>query len=255
MYIELIRHGETVLQARKCYQGAIDVPLSPEGRKKLEAGRAAAAGHHDNRCLQQAPEPVYVYVSPLCRARETASILFPGASQIVIPDLEEMHFGSFEGKNYLDMEKDPDYRAWVDGMCLGRCPGGESRQEFADRTCRAFRQILRMEAEGKNEAGGQYTPVVIVAHGGTQMALLDCLAETGDRAERDYYSWQLPCGHGYLLQTLIPDHWPEEESVLGFPGPGDFTEKLPVLGVPGPVNFTEKLPVLRILGTRDFTGQ
>ncbi|MBE6007474.1 MAG: histidine phosphatase family protein [Sarcina sp.] len=230
--VYLIRHGRTTLQAEKRYQGITDAPLSAEGRAELTRAKI---------------RPARVYVSPLCRARETASILFPQADQIVVPDLHEMDFGAFEGRNYMEMENDPDYRAWVDGLCLGPCPGGESRDQYCDRVCRAFGKVLSLaEKEGDD-------PVVIVAHGGTQMALLDRLGRTertGDDenpgpdtkpddtkpdtetpdAKTDsgagensfsYYSWQLPSGHGYLLETQPA-------------GPGD-------------------LPDLRILEKQDFT--
>lgn len=224
--VYLIRHGRTALQAEKRYQGITDAPLSAEGRAELTRAKI---------------RPARVYVSPLCRARETASILFPQADQVVVPDLHEMDFGAFEGRNYMEMENDPDYRAWVDGLCLDPCPGGESRDQYCDRVCRAFGEVLSLaEKEGDD-------PVVIVAHGGTQMALLDRLVrtertgddeKTGPDTKSDtetpdaktdsgagenafsYYSWQLPSGHGYLLETQPAD-------------PGD-------------------LPELRILEKQDF---
>ena len=93
MRLELIRHGETALQKEHRYQGITDAPLSPEGRETL----------HPAGDL-----PARVIVTPLQRTRETADILFPGVPQLVISDLQEMNFGSFEGKNYLEMEHDPD---------------------------------------------------------------------------------------------------------------------------------------------------
>ena len=39
LIVELIRHGETELQAQGRYQGSVDVLLSGEGRRKLSAGR------------------------------------------------------------------------------------------------------------------------------------------------------------------------------------------------------------------------
>ena len=51
-----------------------------------------------------------VYVSPLCRAVDTARVLFPAARLVPVHDLREMGFGIFEGRNYVEMERDPDYR-------------------------------------------------------------------------------------------------------------------------------------------------
>lgn len=195
MRLELIRHGETALQKEHRYQGITDAPLSPEGRGKLHPAGAL---------------PERVIVTPLQRTRETAEILFPGVPQLVIPGLQEMNFGCFEGKNYLEMEHDPDYRAWVDGMCLGRCPGGESKEEYVRRVASAFSALMeRALAE-------RWQDCVIVAHGGTQMALLERFAAE----KKDYYAWQLPCGRGYRLDA---SQW-QAHRRLSVLGQTDYTE-------------------------------
>ena len=172
MKIYLIRHGETALQAEKRYQGVTDAPLSGAGRAKLRRAEI---------------RPDRVYVTPLRRTRETAAILFPEAEQVLVPDLREMDFGAFEGRNALEMAHDPAYRCWVEGMCLGRCPGGESKSEYSDRVCAAFCELM-----GRGEE-----TVVIVAHGGTQMAVLERFCD----GAKNYWEWQLPCGQGYLMEV------------------------------------------------------
>lgn len=194
--IELIRHGETALQAEHRYQGVTDAPLSAAGRAALRAANADVL-------------PARVIVTPLRRTQETAAILFPGVEQIVVPGLQEMHFGRFEGRSYLEMAEDPDYRAWVDGMCLGRCPGGESKEEYVQRITAAFSALLE---QARDEA---WSDCVIVAHGGTQMALLEAYADE----VRDYYDWQLPCGHGYRLDAT---DW-EARHLLHVLGEVDYT--------------------------------
>lgn len=195
MRLELIRHGETVLQKEHRYQGVTNAPLSPPGRDVLHPAGAL---------------PERVAVTPLRRTRETAELLFPGVPQLVIPGLQEMNFGRFEGKNYLEMENDPDYRTWVDGMCLGRCPGGESKAEYVQRVTRAFAALLDQALEQR------WKDCVIVAHGGTQMAVLERFAVE----KKDYYSWQLPCGHGYRLDAA---RW-QTERKLEVLGQTDYTE-------------------------------
>ena len=86
------------------------------------------------------------------------------------------------------MEQDADYRAWVDGGCEGRCPGGEDRAEFTARVTNVFREIVETEKNSEE--------LVLVAHGGTQMALLERFGVP----ERAYYRWQRPCGCGWLLE-------------------------------------------------------
>ena len=127
MKVYLLRHGQTEYNVDKRYQGTRDIPLSEKGRAALRRADI---------------EPDTVYVSPLCRAVDTARVLFPAARLVPVHDLREMCFGIFEGRNYVEMERDPDYLAWVGDDCMGRCPGGESRAEFSDRTCAAFASLV-----------------------------------------------------------------------------------------------------------------
>lgn len=178
--VVLIRHGLTILGEEKRYQGALDTPLSSAGRDALQAADFA---------------PVRVFVSPMLRARETAALLFPQAEIVPVPGLQEMNFGVFEGRGWWEMEEDTDYRAWVDGYCRGRCPGGEDHGEFSARVCAAFDALAREAmAAGEEE-------LVIVAHGGTQMAVMERWGEPA----REYYRWQTACGHGLLLEA---EAWP-----------------------------------------------
>lgn len=175
--IYLLRHGETAYNAEKRYQGTRDIPLSPKGRAALRKA---------DFC------PAVVYASPLCRATETAELLFPGARIETVPDLREMCFGDFEGRNYIEMEGDPDYRAWVEGNCLARPHGGmEDRAQFIRRSCAAFAALAdRALAAGQER-------LVIVAHGGTQMAVLSEYA----RPHRDYYDWRVGNAAGFVLDA------------------------------------------------------
>ena len=173
MIVYLIRHGLTRPSEEHRYQGRLDNGLSETGRAALKTADLF---------------PTRVFVSPAKRARETAEILFPQVEQIVCPGLREMDFGLFEGRGWWEMEADPAYRSWVDGGCRDRCPEGEDRVSYSDRVCRAFEEILPCIDTGED--------LVIVAHGGTQMALL----ERYGFPEREYYRWQRPCGCGWQLK-------------------------------------------------------
>ena len=174
MRVWLIRHGMTALGEEGRYQGRLDAGLSVSGRTALRPAAFA---------------PAHIYVSPARRARETAALLFPSAEQRIVPALREMDFGLFEGRSWRVMEQDTAYRAWVDGGCSGRCPNGEDRAAFCARVCGAFAAILARERESAE--------LVIVAHGGTQMAVLERWGEPA----RVYWQWQRPCGCGWLLEA------------------------------------------------------
>lgn len=185
MRVWLLRHGETDYNAQQKYLGRTDLPLSERGRRALAPAEFA---------------PEAVYVSPLRRTAETAEILFPGARQIVVPDFREMDFGVFEGRSWRDMEDFAPYRAWVDGGCVDAPPGGESRARFCARVCAAFQELLDRESAAGAER------LVIVAHGGTQMAALERFA----LPRRDYFSWNGPLGGGFVLDG---SRW-ETEQIL-----------------------------------------
>lgn len=176
MLIYLIRHGETEYNAEKRYQGTRDIPLSDAGRARLHKADFT---------------PDALYVSPLTRARQTAEILFPGIPQIPVQDLREMCFGSFEGRNYIEMEHDPEYLAWVASNSETACPDGERKAEFCERTCKAFAGVVD-EALAKG-----VERLAIVAHGGTQMASLERFA----RPARGYYDWCAGNGGGFVLDA------------------------------------------------------
>ena len=176
MKVWLLRHGATACNEENRYQGKRDIPLSARG---LEALRKADIA------------PPVVYVSPLRRAKQTAAVLFPEAKLVEIPDLQEMDLGAFEGRNYLEMADDPAYRAWVEGGCNGQTPGGESRAAFSERVCRVFAALV----DAALEAGD--AELVILAHGGTQMAALERYA----LPRRDYFDWRGPLAGGFILET------------------------------------------------------
>lgn len=155
MRVELIRHGETLWQGTGRYQGQTDVPLSEQGRQALSPASFS---------------PEKVYITALQRTRQTAERLFPQARLVVVEDLGEMNFGRFEGRSAAEMEEDPSYRAWVEGMCRGQCPGGESLPAFSRRVCRAFARLLDWAVASEEEQ------LVLVVHGGTQMAVMEAFA-------------------------------------------------------------------------------
>ena len=187
MQILLIRHGEAQSGERHRYLGSTDAPLTLEGRARLHCPGF---------------QPDLVFCSPMLRAVQTAEILFPASPLHRVPDLREMDFGVFEGRGWWEMADDPAYRAWTDGGCNGPCPGGESRGEFFERVCDAFDALVRQAFQKKAEN------IAVVAHGGTQMAVLERWGEP----EQEFYAWQTRCGEGWVLQA---DTWPGRLKVVG----------------------------------------
>ena len=181
MKFYLIRHGETEGNKKRHFNGCrTDEPLSQEGRDALKA-------------IDCIPEDAMLFVSPMKRARETASIMMPGRDQTVIEDLREMDFGMFEGKNHKMLDGDPDYQAWLDSGGASKIPGGESMMEFRERAGRGFKEAIRQAREN-----GAKT-VCAVVHGGTIMAIMNLV--TGE----DYFKFNAPNGAGYVMELEIDD--------------------------------------------------
>lgn len=183
MNIYLIRHSITAGNLRHFYNGRTDDPLCPEG-----VALARASGAY--------PGVERVFVSPLRRTQETAALLFPRAAQTVVPGLQEMDFGDFEGRSADQMAADAPYRAWVDGQCLGRCPGGESYDGFCGRARTAFEALARRERAAER--------LVLVVHGGTIRAVL-----SGFAAEpRTFFDWYAHNCRGFFARLRWEDGRP-----------------------------------------------
>ena len=175
MTVWLLRHGMTADNARGRYQGRRDTPLSPEGVRALRPADFS---------------PATVYVSPLCRAVQTAQILFPTSDLETVEDLAEIDFGDFDGRTADEMAEDPAYRAWVEQGCSTRCPNGETLSEFCERSCRAFAALVdQAAAQGREQ-------LVIVAHGGTLRAVMERFSEP----HFAFFSLPTPYGGGYVLE-------------------------------------------------------
>lgn len=188
----LFRHGQTPGNAERRYVGsADDQPLSELGREQARAARSF-------------PDVDLVYVSTLRRTHETAAIMFPNARQVVVEGIQEMDFGAFTGRSADEMADDEEYRAWVDGWCLGPCPGGESKADLDQRVCAAMRDLL-MAAAARGER-----VVHMVGHGGTMMAFLDHYAHDD---ERNYYEWNVGNCQGYRILVRVLDDDVEVVSV------------------------------------------
>ena len=180
MIIWLIRHGETEYNKEKRYQGQTDIPLSAEGR-------AAIKRAHFN--------PELVYTSTLSRTVETAGILFPDSPKVRVEGIKEMNFGIFEGRNYIEMETDPEYRKWIDSEGKMQIPGGESREEFSRRANESMDILIKENLDaGRNS-------LVVVTHGGVIMAWM----EAHIYAKKSYWEWLPDNVGGYLLEYNIRD--------------------------------------------------
>ncbi|HEX6037561.1 histidine phosphatase family protein [Longimicrobium sp.] len=136
----LVRHGETAWNAHNLWQGTMDVPLSPRGRRQADALREALA-----------PVPFdAAYTSPLRRARETADRVLAGRAlaPTVVPALRELCYGLRQGWGVAARARSGLDRAWRDRPWEVRFPGGESLEEVSRRAVPAVRAIAAAHPGG-----------------------------------------------------------------------------------------------------------
>jgi len=140
----LIRHGETDWNPLGVFVGRTDLPLNANGRAEAEILRP---------CLQRVVgdgTPDQIFVSPLVRARETASLVLPGQPAKVSELLREYEYGEYEGISSHEVRSNrPGWDIWRDG-----CPGGEDLPAVAARASRFLEESIH----------GDET-VIVVSHG------------------------------------------------------------------------------------------
>jgi broad specificity phosphatase PhoE len=152
MRLLLVRHGQSVWNEVRRFQGATDVALSDRGRAQARAlGRALGAYR-----------PAVAYVSPLARARETAEIALAGTGARIVPllALREFGLGEWEGRSSEEIQSragDP-YGAWLRAPLDCPPPGSEPLEAVRSRVSAALDAIAVRHRDGED--------VVVVAHGG-----------------------------------------------------------------------------------------
>jgi broad specificity phosphatase PhoE len=165
MEIMLLRHGESEGNAAGRMQGRRDYPLTALGREQAErAGEFLAT---------RGPPVARVYVSPLKRASETASIVFGRGvhpEPVIDPDLPEIGAGQLEGLDEAEIrERYPEFmtRSLTETGDFSDY-GGES---YADVQARVRRVVTRLEAQHRSAE----ERVLLVGHGGFQYQLAKSL--------------------------------------------------------------------------------
>ena len=115
MKIILIRHGETDENLLQTFSTKT-AQLTEEGRDQIRRIRPFVETLDFNK----------VYISPLDRTRETASIL--GVEGEIEKQIQEIDFGNFEGRTYLDLKEEmpEEIEKWDEDLINYITPEGES---------------------------------------------------------------------------------------------------------------------------------
>ena len=177
--IYLIRNGLTTGTIEGRYIGHTDESLCEEGRKQII----------DLSTTGYFPEVEAVISSPFKRCTETAKLIYPDKTPIILDELKECNFGEFEGMTADELSDNEDFKEWLKGGNDAAPPFGESNGEFSTRICNAFINII----EGLLKTGTRET--AIITHGGIIMSWLAAFG----LPEAPITDWRTPSGCGYML--------------------------------------------------------
>ncbi len=170
MKIYIVRHGETVLNAKGVMQGRLDEPLNQNGRDLAEMTGKAMKGIHFDCCIS----------SSLDRAKETAAIILRESENDIPFDIDdrviEIDFGDMEGKKIAEMGEE-GFKFYFDPFHFVGFPNGETIQDVCDRT-QAFLKELITKDDGRT--------YLISTHGCAMRGMINYLSDN----PADYW-----CGH------------------------------------------------------------
>ena len=145
-----MRHGETVWNTERRYQGMTDIELSEEGLRQAEC----AAKRFKNIKIDK------IYASPLKRAMKTAEkIAAEKGLEIISEDnFREIHFGEWEGKTVPELTEKygESYTNFIREPHKYGFPGEGSVENVINRIKPGIDRLIA-EDEGN---------VLIVSHGG-----------------------------------------------------------------------------------------
>lgn len=130
----LIRHAEHGLLGRTLAGRMPGVDLSPAGH--AQATRLAVSVAREFAPLAA------VYSSPLERAQQTANPLAVrcGLTVETSPALDEVDYGAWTGRAFVELEHDPDWRVWNQRRATAGVPGGETVKAVRERVATGLSQ-------------------------------------------------------------------------------------------------------------------
>jgi 2,3-bisphosphoglycerate-dependent phosphoglycerate mutase len=195
----LLRHGESVWNARNLFTGWVNVPLSPAGEQEAaRAGRLLAGS---------GLRPALVHTSVQRRAIQTADLALAECDRDWIPvrrswRLNSNHYGMLQGQNKDQVRAqhgDRQYQAWRRQYDCAPppVPDDSPYSQFTDPRYAAIPAEARPRTESLRDVTARLLPywydaivpdlltgpcVLVVSHGNTLRALIKHLDRVSDEA-------------------------------------------------------------------------
>ncbi len=176
MTLTLLRHCAVESDYTGCYNGHIDIALSPEGL----AHATLLSTHFKNLNFDA------IYCSDLTRAKETLSALQLPQPVIYTSQLREKSWGVHEGLCFEQINKTIPYKnftQWIDAL------DGESMEHFKERINTFFFTELTQQ---------QHQNILIVTHAGVIKTLMSL---TNAISLQKSFSLAFPYGHYTTIET------------------------------------------------------
>jgi broad specificity phosphatase PhoE len=133
MEIVLVRHATCARMDDILLGRTVDPPLDQrgEGQARVVAARL------------QAIRELVVESSPRRRARHTAGIIAAERDTVVriVPQMDELDFGSWSGLTFQALAEDPHWRRWNKYRAVTRTPAGDCMRDVQERALAHFRKL------------------------------------------------------------------------------------------------------------------
>jgi len=145
----LVRHATCERMDEMLLGRTVDAPLDAPGMQQAVAMARALNGGASREFL--------IVASPRRRAQQTAAAIAAIADAEIVTshEFDEVDFGEWSGRTFLELADDPGWRHWNEQRSSARTPAGESIAAIQQRVLRHLRQL-------QDEYPGR--PIVIVTH-------------------------------------------------------------------------------------------
>ncbi|MCI1269604.1 MAG: histidine phosphatase family protein [Ruminococcus sp.] len=171
--VYIVRHAEALGNIQGIFQGSIDLPITENGYRQLEA-----LSERFKNIRYDA-----VYSSPLERARVTAEYINKNHGLEIKFEkfLEEINAGDFEGRKWSDLPAmyPNEYDAWKNSPDKFKAPNGETMKQVYQRMTCGMKKICAKEI-GKT--------IVVVSHGCAVKNFL-CYCNGWDNSKMNELGW------------------------------------------------------------------